>query len=1047
MTSGFMGAATRLAARVFGTKHEKDIKRLRPLVAEINEHYETLAPLSDDDLRARTTTWQAEFQAIWNDPDAEQSVKEELVRDHMDEILPEAFAVVKEACRRHVGKSWPVVGIEVGWDMVPFDVQLIGGIVLHEGKIAEMATGEGKTLVALMPMYLNALPGKGCHLVTVNDYLARRDSEWVGRILQFLGLSVGCIEHFLSPEQRRDQYGRDVTYGTNNEFGFDYLRDNMAVRIDDRVQRGFWYAIVDEVDSVLIDEARTPLIISGPVAHSVQHYDSLKTAIERIVRRQTQTTNTLLAEAERMVQEGVKGDKEWELGVKLLQVRRGAPKNKRLMKLLADDPGLNRNIQKTELEFIRDKKMNELDAELCYAIDEKSHSIDITDLGRETIAPNDPDMFVLPDLSTELAELDKSELDPIEKAKAKDKTYRDYAERADRIHTALQMLKAYSLYEKDVEYVVQEGKILIVDEFTGRLMPGRRYSDGLHQAIEAKEGVRVEGETQTLATITLQNFFRMYRKLAGMTGTAETEAGEFFSIYKLDTVVIPTHRPTARVDFEDVIFRTRREKYNAIIDEIVELNKVSIPVLVGTVSVEVSETLSRLLGRRGVKHSVLNAKHHQREAEIVSLAGQAGAVTIATNMAGRGTDIKLGQGVLVPAPGTPVPETDGKGKITDQNQVRGLAIIGTERHESRRIDRQLRGRSGRQGDPGSSRFFLSLEDDLMRLFGVERISVVMEKLGLEEGEVIEHPWVTKAVERAQKRVEAHNFSIRKHLLEYDDVMNKQREVIYDQRLRVLEGENLKETMLGYLDDYVVTMAENTLATDLPPEEWDLKALAAELELNLLNPFPVAGIEGDHLDAAHVVDYFQKLAREAYDRKEAELTEPIMREVERRVALSIIDEQWRDHLHEIDLIKEGIGLRAWGQKDPLLEYKKEAFNTFAEMNERIKHETVKRLYRVSLVPQVAAAPEPPRRPVMASATTSHSGFSAFSAPTPAGLSGPAGVESGGPSGTSGEMFPRREGAPRAQSPAEPVRVAEKVGRNDPCPCGSGKKYKKCHGTAT
>jgi preprotein translocase subunit SecA len=1045
MTSGFMGAATRLAARVFGTKHEKDIKRVQPLVEDINAHFETLSGLSDEELRGRTATWQSEFQAIWNDPETEEEAREALVREHMDEILPEAFAVVKEACRRHVGQTWPVVGIETSWDMVPFDVQLIGGIVLHEGKIAEMATGEGKTLVALMPLYLNALPKRGCHLVTVNDYLARRDSEWVGHILTFLGLRVGCIQHDLSPTERREQYGSDVTYGTNNEFGFDYLRDNMAISIEDRVQRGFWYAIVDEVDSVLIDEARTPLIISGPVAHSVQHYESLRPAIERVVRRQSQTTNTLLVEAEKLIQEGAKGaegkgdDREWQLGVKLLQVRRGAPKNKRFMKLLADDPGLNRLIQKTELEFIRDKKMNELDAELCYAIDEKSHAIDLTDKGRETVAPNDPEMFVLPDLSTQLEEIDQMETDPIEKAKAKDTTYREYAERADRVHTALQMLKAYSLYEKDVEYVIQEGKILIVDEFTGRLMPGRRYSDGLHQAIEAKEGVKVEGETQTLATITLQNFFRMYRKLAGMTGTAETEAGEFFQIYKLDTVVIPTHRPTRRIDFEDVIFRTRREKYNAIIDEIVELNKMGIPVLVGTVSVEVSETLSRLLTRRGIRHAVLNAKHHQREAEIVSLAGQLGAVVIATNMAGRGTDIKLGTGVLDGS----TPQTDSKGKITDQNQVRGLAIIGTERHESRRIDRQLRGRSGRQGDPGSSRFFLSLEDDLMRLFGAERISGIMEKLGVEDGEVIEHPWVTKAIERAQKRVEEHNFSIRKHLLEYDDVMNKQREVIYEQRLRVLEGQNLKDAMLGYLDDYVASVVENNLDTDLHPDEWNLKDVAAELELNLLNPFPVDGTEGDRLDLAYVAEHFQKLAREAYERKETELTEPIMREVERRVALSIIDDQWRDHLHEIDLIKEGIGLRAWGQKDPLLEYKKETFNTFSEMNDQIRSDTIKRLFRVSLVAREAPAPpQPSRRPAMA-AQTSHSAFSAFSAPTSAGMAGPASEAGGGDGGSAPFGSLRREAPPRP-APTEPVRVADKVGRNDPCPCGSGKKYKKCHG---
>ncbi len=1026
-----LSAASRLAAKLFGTKHEKDLKRLKPLVDEINEHFTSLSAVSDEDLVGRTRAWQAEFKAIWDDAELEEDAREEMVRARMEEILPEAFAVVKEACRRHVGKSWPVVNIDVRWDMVPFDVQLIGAIVLHEGKIAEMATGEGKTLVALMPMYLNALPGRGCHLVTVNDYLARRDSEWVGAILKFLGLSVGCIQNALTPDQRRVQYNCDVTYGTNNEFGFDYLRDNMAVSIEDRVQRGFWYAIVDEVDSVLIDEARTPLIISGPVAHSVQHYEALKPSIERVVRKQIQTTNKIVAEIEQLLESGAKGsDREWELGVKLLQVRRGNPKNKRYMKLVSDDATLPRLIRKTEMEFIRDKKMNDLDADLCYVIDEKGHSMDLTDIGRETIAPSDPEMFVLPDLSVELAEIEEKGLDPTEAAKAREECHREYARRADRIHTALQMLKAYSLYEKDVEYVIQDGKIMIVDEFTGRLMPGRRYSDGLHQAIEAKEGVKVEGETQTLATITLQNFFRMYKKLSGMTGTAETEAGEFFTIYKLDTVVIPTHRPICRIDLDDVIFRTRREKYNAIIDEIAELNKVGTPVLVGTITVEVSETLSRLLTRRGIRHSVLNAKHHQREAEIVSLAGQAGAVTIATNMAGRGTDIKLGQGVL-----DREGEHPDRKKVKEQSEVRGLAIIGTERHESRRIDRQLRGRSGRQGDPGSSRFFLSLEDDLMRLFGIERVTNIMEKMGVEEGEVIEHPWVTKGVERAQKRVEAHNFSIREHLLKYDDVMNKQREVIYDQRLHILEGENVQETILEYLDAYVAGIVEANIDPTVHYEEWDLKAVAADLELNLLNPFSPDSLEGERLDVGRVTEHFQAQAREAYRRKETELSEPIMREVERRVALGVIDEQWRDHLHEIDLIKEGIGLRAYGQKDPLLEYKKEAFNTFQEMNERIQSESARRIFRVSLVPQEAR--RMPAAPVQSS--ISHSAFSAFSPTTPAGMAG---------QGSEGIGMPARPAGPPPpqQTSQEPVRVAEKIGRNDPCPCGSGKKYKKCHGAA-
>jgi len=1042
MASGFMGSATKFATRLFGTKHDKDRKRLEPLVAEINAAFRDLHLLSDDELRAKTTAWQSEFKVIWNDPKLEPAEREELVLDRLDQILPEAFALVKEGCRRQVGTSWPVVGIETRWEMVPYDVQLLGGIVLNEGKIAEMATGEGKTLVAVLPLYLNALPGKGCHLVTVNDYLARRDSEWVGKVLTFLGLTVGVIQHDQHPDVRRAQYDADVTYGTNNEFGFDYLRDNMSVRMEDRVQRGFWFSIVDEVDSVLIDEARTPLIISGPVAHSIQYYDQLKPSVERVVRKQTQITNNLLSEAEKMATAGNrKSDTDWELGVKLLQVRRGAPKNRRFMKLVAEDPGLNRVIQRTELDYIRDKKMNEIDSVLCYAIDEKSHSIDVTDLGRETIAPQDPEMFVLPDLSVHMAEIDNADMDPAERVKARERAHREYAQRADQIHSTLQMLKAYSLYEKDVEYVIQDGKIVIVDEFTGRMMPGRRYSDGLHQAIEAKEGVKVEGETQTLATITLQNFFRMYKKLAGMTGTAETEAGEFFSIYKLDVVVIPTNRQARRMDLDDVIFRTRREKYNAIIEEIAKMHEVGTPVLVGTVSVEVSETLSRLLARRGIRHSVLNAKQHQREAEIVSLAGQRGAVTIATNMAGRGTDIKLGEGVLEAVMEKNFPPAGQKGPV-EQSDIRGLAILGTERHESRRIDRQLRGRSGRQGDPGSSRFFLSLEDDLMRLFGAERISGIMEKMGVQEGEVIEHPWVTKAIERAQKRVEEHNFTTRKHLIEYDDVMNKQREVIYEQRLRVLEGESIQDTMLEDLDSYVATVVENNIDDSLAPEEWDLRLVAAELELNLLNPFPIADLEGARLDKAFVVGHFQELARKGYAAKEADLSEPIMREVERRVALSVIDENWRDHLHEMDLLKEGIGLRGWGQKDPLLEYKKEAFSTFAEMNDVIRVESVKRLFRVSLVRE---APQPVRPPTP-SMTMTHSGFNAFGPPQAAGMAGP--ERSGGAAaavmpptgGLPGNMAGRQVVPPTAV----PMDAADKVGRNDPCPCGSGKKFKKCHG---
>ncbi|MDZ7311941.1 MAG: preprotein translocase subunit SecA, partial [candidate division KSB1 bacterium] len=673
-----------LLTKIFGSKHDRDIKRMRPLVAKINQIYETLHDLPDSELRAKTERFKAQINEATaavrdelaklntllrgeiegisgngfdgREPEPEWSTEElrnriaelekeerNLIRETLDAILPEAYAVVKEVCRRLCGQTWSVVGREIEWNMVPFDVQLIGGIVLHEGKIAEMATGEGKTLVATMPLYLNALAGKGAHLVTVNDYLARRDCEWMGKIFEFLGLRAAYITNDMNPAQRREAYNADITYGTNNEFGFDYLRDNMAVRPEDQVQRGFYYAIVDEVDSVLIDEARTPLIISGPVEQSIDQYDAMKPRVERLVNAQTQLVNRLMSEAERLLQEG----KDYEAGIKLLQVQRGAPKNKRFMKLL-QEPGTKKLIHQVENDYLRDKRMHEIDEELYFAIDEKAHTIDTTEKGREYLSPNEPEMFILPDLGERMHQINTdTTLSIEEKERLKEELTNEYAEKSDRVHSISQLLRAYSLFEKDVEYVVSDGKVIIVDEFTGRLMPGRRYSDGLHQALEAKEGVRVEGETQTLATITLQNYFRMYHKLAGMTGTAETEAAEFWDIYKLDVVVIPTNAPVRRIDYEDRIYRTRREKYNAVIDEIAELYSRKRPVLVGTVSVEVSETLSRMLKRKGIPHKVLNAKYHQQEAEIVALAGQPGAVTIATNMAGRGTDIKLGKGVVV----------------------------------------------------------------------------------------------------------------------------------------------------------------------------------------------------------------------------------------------------------------------------------------------------------------------------------------------------------------------------------------------------------------
>jgi len=989
-----------LMKSVFGSKHERDRRRVQPIVDEINRVYESYQGLTDDQLRAKTTEFRSRLaEALKDISDPEERKKAE--REAIDDLLPEAFAAVKLACGRLVGKTWPVVGIPVTWDMVPYDVQLIGGVMLHEGRIAEMATGEGKTLVATMPLYLNALTGRGAHLVTVNDYLARRDSEWMGEVYKFLGLTVGCIQNQMDPPNRRLQYQCDITYGTNNEFGFDYLRDNMAVRPEHRVQRGFVYAIVDEVDSVLIDEARTPLIISGPVEHSDQGFDDLKPLVERLVRAQNAMVVGWLSEAEAQLADPQKGS---DVGLTLLRVQRAAPKHKRFLKLLSEQPGIKRMITSTELEYLRDKRMHEVDEALLYAIDERNRNVDLLERGREQMSPQDPERFVVPDLTGQLSALEGDEdLEPAAKIQKRDEIYRAYATRNEKIHNIQALLKAYSLYEKDVEYVVQDGKVLIVDEFTGRLMPGRRYSEGLHQAIEAKEGVRVEGETQTLATITLQNFFRMYEKLAGMTGTAETESREFWEIYKLDVSIIPTHKSIKRADHDDVVYRTKREKYNALIDEIAQCHERGQPTLVGTISVEVSELLSRMLKRRGIKHNVLNAKYHQQEAEIVASAGQRGSVTIATNMAGRGTDIKLG--AEVPALG-------------------GLHILGTERHESRRIDRQLRGRAGRQGDPGSSRFYLSLEDDLMRLFGSERISGLMQRMGVEEGEVIEHPWVTSSIGRAQKRVEAHNFDIRKHLLEYDNVMNQQRTVVYEMRNKALTSEDMSEAVLDAIEDAVRDrIAKITGGAQAHREDWNLKTLADELSFLLMRPVTTADVET--ADYEELEEKAVELAEASYRARETEFGAPVLRDLERHLYLYTLDEHWRDHLYELDHLKGGIGLRAYGQRDPLIEYKKEAFNLFDTLLKETHEDFVQRLYRVQLVPEAEAMVErrpPPRRMV-----EQHAAAEAFGGTVP-----------GPPEARESESPPRP-----APAPAPVVRTAPRVGRNDPCYCGSGKKYKKCH----
>ncbi len=827
----------------------------------------------------------------------------------------------------------------------------------------------------------------------------------MGRVFEFLGLSVGCIQSQMDPLERRRQYAADITYGTNNEFGFDYLRDNMVISPDELVHREYYYAIVDEVDSVLIDEARTPLIISGPVKTEDHKFAEMKPRVERLVNAQRNFVTKIVAEAEQFLAQG----KEDEAGVQLLRAFRGLPKHKRLMKLLAEQ-GNKKLMQKTEMEYLRDSgsRMHEIDDELYYAIDEKDHSINPSEKGRELLAggAQDKDFFIIPDVGSEVALIESdASLTPEQKQVKKDELNLLYAERSDRIHTVTQLLRAYSLYELDDEYVVSDdGKVMIVDEFTGRLLPGRRYSDGLHQAIEAKEGVKVERDMQTLATITLQNYFRLYKKLAGMTGTAETEASEFFEIYKLDVVVVPTNQPMIREDMDDVIYRTKREKYNSLIQEIEGLRKENRPVLVGTTSVEVSETLSRMLKRQGIPHNVLNAKQHQREAEIVAHAGLPGAITIATNMAGRGTDIKLGPGVA---------------------DAGGLHIVGTERHEARRIDRQLRGRSGRQGDPGSSKFYLSLEDDLMRLFGSDRIAGIMDRLGLKEGDVIQHPMITRSVQRAQKKVEENNFAIRKRLLEYDNVMNQQREVIYSRRRHALLGERLREDIFEMLDDFAEKLVEKHY------EQGEIELLRESLRTSFLIDFQISPDHWQKIAKDGVKVEIIKAAREFYKRKEERIGAESMALLEKMVALQVIDEKWKDHLREMDDLKEGIHLRAYGQKDPILEYKSEAFNMFVELIDMINVETLNLVFKlfpqteeqlpVRRLPRIA----PPQNVTLTHESSMGMGFEANRAPV-----------------SGGEAAQQQRATPAAKP--QPIHVGEKVGRNDPCPCGSGKKYKQCHG---
>ncbi len=1016
--------------KVFGSKNEREIKKMQPVVARINELEESYQKQSDDYLRNKTVEWKKELAEI---EDLDQ------LKRRLDEILPEAFAVVKNACRRLCGTEVMVRDHPLPWEMVPYDCQLIGGWGLHTGRIAEMATGEGKTLVGTFPVFLNALTGRGVHVVTVNDYLAARDSEWMGAVYRFLGLTVGCIQNSQHSELRREQYNCDITYGTNSEFGFDYLRDNgMATRKEDQVQRGHYFAIVDEVDSILIDEARTPLIISGPaVANSDnERYVATRPRIQALIQAQRKLCDRFIDDAKKKIKqlaeldEGQREEAEllrYDIGLQLYKVKQGQPRSPRLLSILENPDNLNM-MNQAELQLLADQTKKELYAqkeELFFAMDEKSHDADLTEKGRNFMNSDDPEAFVLPDISTLFHEVDqRDDLDAHERAQEKARIQELSDERASTIHVVSQLLKAYCLYEKDVQYVVESNKVVIVDENTGRKMPGRRWSDGLHMAVEAKEGVELEGETQTLATITIQNYFRLYHKLAGMTGTAETEASEFFDIYKLGVLVIPTNKPCLRVDHNDTVYKTKREKFNAVLDEIREIHKQGRPILVGTVSVETSEQLARMLKRAGIVHNVLNAKFHEKEAEIVARAGQRGAVTIATNMAGRGTDIKLGEGVA---------------------ELGGLHVLGTERHESRRIDRQLRGRCARQGDPGSSHFFISLEDDLMRLFGSDRISKVMERVGLEEGQELEHPLLNRSIGSAQKRVEGHNFQIRKRTLEFDDVMNKQRSVIYEFRNEILQAESVHDRMMEVIEEVIIQKVEEFCFEDKEPEDWNMRGLADWTNLT----FPIGIPEEELLKAAtgsdeaapsgsiyHGMNAAQfgvckaitAAVKEAYEIK-ASIEDPeALAAIERYLIMAAIDQKWQEHLYEIDSLRYSIGLRAYGQRDPLLEFKAEAFKVFDEMMVDIKTEIC---HNVFLGHSSREALERFRlRLADRGSQAQHQDMNAFGggAAAPAQASG-------------GDMV--SEAAAEVEK-AKPVESGPKVGRNDPCPCGSGKKYKKCCG---
>lgn len=971
--------------KILGTQNQREVKRLLPLVEEAKRQGEALGSLSIEQLRAKTPLF-----------------RDRLAKgETLDQLLPEAFATVVALCRKltEEKRKIRVRGQEMKWEMVPFDVQLIGGIVLHSGRIAEMATGEGKTLVATLPTYLNALAGKGVHVVTVNDYLAARDAEWMGEVYRELGLTVGCLQHGQTQAERRAQYACDITYGTCSEFGFDYLRDNgMATTPEDQVQRGHFFAIIDEVDSILIDEARTPLIISGPVTISTHQFDKYKSVIDGLVRKQ----NGLCTDwANQAKAKGEAGDLPGA-GRLLYRVKLGSPRNKLLLKF-QEDPAMRRAIDDAELEMYQDTRRTELyktKEEMYFSIDERNSEADLSEMGRTFLNPNDPNFFLVPDLITKNHDIETNRaLSEEEKLKEKQVAQADYEDASQRIHNISQLLRAYCVFEKDVHYVVQENKVMIVDEYTGRLMPGRRWSDGLHQAVEAKEGVQIDRETQTLATITIQNYFRLYEKLGGMTGTAETEANEFKDIYRLGVVVIPTNQPCVRADADDMIFKTRREKLNALIEEIKKRNAVGQPMLVGTASVESSEIISRMLRRENIPHSVLNAKQHQQEAEIVTRAGERGAVTIATNMAGRGTDIKLSAGVA---------------------ELGGLHVVGTERHESRRIDRQLRGRCARQGDPGSGQFFISFEDDLMRNFGdSRRIGGLMTKLGMEEDEGLQHPWLNRSVETAQKRVEGRNYQIRKHTLQYDDVMNQQRTVIYAWRTDILNSTDPRPEVFETVDERIAAEVEARAGTD----PVDLEGLVRWANAAM----PVGLSKEDLLGAGGKEEWTKFLkarVREAYEVKVKFENPEAVKALERFVVLGAIDRLWQEHLYAMDGLRTSISLRAYGQKDPLIEYKNEAYGMFGELMGRIKEEVVHNLFR---------------------SASSLSAFEHFLAALPqrTGRGELPGQDQ--PTEGSMSMGGGGGGSTMVEEALVPVkRQGPKLGRNDPCPLDPKKKFKNCCG---